>query len=145
MTLIELLMGLFVTGLTAAITPFTVNYVSGVILTIKNKYTATPKFSIGAWFAWSLLPNSGAIFPESVLVHKTLTACHFIDISNGTVNGKYAVTKFRWMISSASLVGKLPDSKVAILQRTWERKYANKKLELNPDDIEMLNYDRNST
>ena len=100
----------------AAVSPFVVNVFSGVILTVKNRFANTPKFDPGAEFAWSMLPASGSIFPRSVLVSKKLTSCTFVDVSGGKIGGKYSITKFRWMISSASLVGvHSPDSAKAIL------------------------------
>lgn len=126
MTWTDLFLGMFVTGVTAAVTPFTVNYLSGIILTIKNKYSDTPKFGIGAWFSWSLLPNSGTVFPESVLVSKSLTACTFIDVSEGKINGRFTVTKFRWMISSAGLIGMVTKDEVKKLQEGWKQQFTDK-------------------
>ncbi len=88
-----------------AIAPFLINILSGIILTIKNKFSETPKFDIGVQTGWSQLPASGSIFPQSVLVAKKLTSCTFVDISNGELKGKFTITKFRWMISSAAIIG----------------------------------------
>ena len=102
----DILIGLFVTGITAAITPFTVNYLSGIILTIKNKYADTPEFDIGSVFEWSFLPTSGSQFPTCILVSKSLTKCKFLDLRKDGKNGLFSVSKFRWMISSGALIYK---------------------------------------
>ena len=98
--------------LIAAISPFVINIFSGIILTVRNRFSDTPKFDIGAVFAWSQLPASGSIFPVSVLVGKSLTACKFIDISTKNNLGRFSIAKFRWMIASAALVGFIDNNKV---------------------------------
>ncbi len=106
--------------LAAAVSPFLINIFSGLILTVKNKYSDTPKFNTGAVFEWSQLPASGSIFPKSVMVGKSKTKCHFLDISGDKVNGKYSVTMRRWMTSSASLIGFYSQEKVEILLNEYK-------------------------
>ncbi|MCP3940279.1 MAG: hypothetical protein GY710_02195 [Desulfobacteraceae bacterium] len=107
-------------AIAAAVSPFLINIFSGLILTVKNRFSDTPKFNIGSVFEWSQLPASGSIFPKSVMIEKSLTACHFLDISGGHVNGKYSITKSRWMISSASLIGFYSQEKVGILLNEYK-------------------------
>ncbi len=115
---------------TAAILPMITNIFAGFVLTIKNKYSDTPKFDIGAVFAWSQLPASGSIFPKSIMVSKSLTHCHFLDISGDKVNGRYSMTKRRWMISSAALLGIIPKEQVDELIKTYKKQRVEFKLEI---------------
>ncbi len=117
-------------ALAGAVSPFLINIFAGLILTIKNKYSDTPKFDIGAVFAWSQLPASGSIFPKSIMVSKSLTHCHFLDIAGDKVNGRYSMTKRRWMISSAALLGICTQEQVDELIKIYQRQRVEFKLEM---------------
>ncbi len=117
-------------ALGAAISPFLINVFSGIILTFKNKYADTPKFDTGAVFEWSQLPASGSVFPKSVMIGKSLTACHFLDITGGKVNGRYSITKSRWMIASAALIGICTQEQVDELIENYKRQKIGFHLEI---------------
>ncbi len=120
----------FYAALTAALLPMITNIFAGFVLTIKNKYADTPKFDIGGVFAWSQLPNSGSVFPKSIMIGKSLTACHFLDITGCKVNGRYSITKSRWMISSAALIGICTQEQVDVLIENYKRQRVEFNLEI---------------
>lgn len=111
-----------------ALLPMLTNIFAGFILTIKNKYSDTPKFDKGGVFAWSQLPASGSIFPKSVMIDKSLTHCHFLDITGDKVNGRYSMTKSRWMRSSAALIGICTQEQVDELIVIYKRQKAEFRL-----------------
>ena len=121
---------LFYAALCGALLPMLTNIFAGFILTIKNKYSDTPKFDIGAVFDWSQLPASGSIFPKSIMVNKSSTHCHFLDITENKVNGRYSMPKRRWMISSAALLGICTQEQVDELVEIYKRQRAEFKLEI---------------